>query len=61
MRIKIEFEVELEDVENHTEKELEEYLRYYFRDNGSLSTKNPFEKQGEPDPVFGTFEWEYKS
>ena len=46
MKVKIEFEVELNDIE-HTEEELEEYLRYTFRDNGSMSTKNPFYEQGE--------------
>jgi len=60
MKIKIKFEVELEDVENHTEEQLEEFLRYNFRDNGSMSTKNPFYEQGEPEPVFGTFEWSYE-
>jgi hypothetical protein len=54
MKIKIEFEVEIEDVD-YAEDELEEYLRYMFRDNGSMSTKNPFYEQGEPQPIFGTF------
>lgn len=58
MKVKIEFEVELNEVE-HTEEQLEEYLRYMFRDNGQMSTKNPFYEQGEPEPIFGTFEWEY--
>lgn len=60
MKVKIEFEVELPDVE-HTEEQLEEYLRYHFRDNGSVSTKNPFEvaSKREPEPIFGTFEWAY--
>ena len=58
MKVKIEFEVELNEVE-HTKEQLEEYLRYMFKDNGKMSTKNPFYKQGEPEPIFGTFEWEY--
>ena len=58
MKVKIEFEVELNEVE-HTEEELEEYLRYTFRDNGCMSGKNPFYGQQEPEPIFGTFEWEY--
>ena len=58
MKVKIEFEVELNDVE-HTEEELEEYLRYTFRDNGSMSGENPFYGEQEPEPIFGTFEWEY--
>ena len=58
MKVKIEFEVELDEVE-HTEEELEEYLRYTFRDNGSMSGINPFYGQQEPEPIFGTIEWEY--
>jgi hypothetical protein len=56
MRVKIEFEVELPDIP-HTEEELEAYLRFSFRDNGELALINPFNDLGEPDPVFGTFEW----
>lgn len=41
MKVKIEFEVELPDVE-HTEEQLEEYLRYHFRDNGSVSILSQF-------------------
>lgn len=60
MRIKIEFEVEIDEVDNYTDEQLEEYLRYNFRDNGIISIKNPFYEQGEPEPVFGTFEWSYE-
>ncbi|ADX66988.1 Uncharacterised protein [Weeksella virosa] len=61
MKIKIEFEVELPNV-RHSQKQLEEYIRFHFRDNGSLSGSNPFEKENkrEPEPIFGTFEWEYE-
>ena len=58
MKIKIEFEIEIEDVE-HTESELEEYLRYTYRDNGRMFSKNPFYGQEEPEPIFGTFKWKY--
>ena len=58
MRIKIEFEIELEDVEEYTEDQLEEFLRYTFGDNGCMSSKNPFYGQGGVEPIFGTFEWE---
>ena len=58
MIVKIEFEVELDEVE-HTEEQLEEYLRYVYGDNGCMSSKNPFYKQKELEPIFGTFEWEY--
>lgn len=56
MKVKIEFEVELPDVE-HTDKELGEYLRYHFRANGEMSLENPFYEHGEPEPIFGTFDW----
>jgi len=60
MKIKIEFEVNLPDVK-HSQGELEEYLRYHFRDNGSMSCSNPFEvaSDSEPEPIFGTFDWGY--
>jgi len=57
MRIKIEFEVEIEDIP-HTESELEEYLRYSFRDNSEIRLPNPFNNLDEPEPVFGTFTWD---
>jgi hypothetical protein len=56
MRVKIEFEVEIADI-LHTDDELEAYLRFHFRDNGELALNNPFEDLGEPEPVFGTFNW----
>ena len=59
MKVEIKFEVELPDVA-HTEEQLEEYLRYEFRDNGVLGSGNPFDIRGKGcDPIFGTFEWEY--
>jgi hypothetical protein len=59
MKIKIEFEVEVKEVENFTEEQLEEFLRYNFKDNGMISSKNPFYDQLEIEPIFGTFEWSY--
>lgn len=56
MRIKIEFEVEIPDNIEHTDNELEEFLRFEFRDNGSMSGDNPFKKL-YIEPVFGTFYW----
>lgn len=59
MKVEISFEVELPDVE-HTEEQLEEFIRFEFRDNGRLSGDNPFNKNREScDPIFGTFSWEY--
>ena len=57
MKVKIEFEVELPDDIKHTEQELEDFLRFEFNDNGSLSLKNPFAGRVYLEPVFGTFEW----
>lgn len=48
----------IEDVEGYTEDQLEEFLRYTFRDNGFMSSKNPFYGQRNVEPIFGTFEWE---
>ncbi len=56
-RVKIEFEVELPDVD-HTDTQLEEWLRFEFRDNGCMKQANPF-NGNEPDPIFGTFMWDY--
>ena len=58
MKIKIEFEIELEDVEEYTEDQLEEFLRYTFRDNGCMSCESPFYGQESVETIFGTFEWE---
>lgn len=59
MKVEITFEVELTDLE-HTKDQLEEFIRFEFRDNGSLSGDNPFNKRGQRcEPIFGTFEWDY--
>ena len=55
MKVKIEFKVELKDVENYTYKQLEDFLRYEFRDNMSLNGDNPFMEQSDCEPIFGTF------
>jgi hypothetical protein len=58
MRVKIEFEVDVPPVVG-TEQELEDWLRFVYNDNGSINSDNPyFVACGEPDPVFGTFDWE---
>lgn len=57
-RIKIEFEIEIPNGE-FTDEELEEYLRFIYGDNGSMALINPLSEEGEPSPIFGTFEWEY--
>lgn len=59
MKVKIEFEIELPDIE-YTEDELEEFLRFSYNDNGSMKTDNPFNvARSDTDPIFGTFEWDY--
>jgi hypothetical protein len=44
MKVEIKFEVELPEVE-HTKEQLEEFIRFEFRDNGCLSGDNPFNKK----------------
>lgn len=59
MRVKIEFEVEVANVTCATEQELEDFLRFTFRDNGYIDSKNPFYVEGKRcEPIFGTFEWQ---
>lgn len=58
MKVRVEFEVELPDVK-HTEKQLEEFLRFEHGDNGVMSGNNPF-KGETAAPIFGTYEWEYE-
>jgi len=62
MKVKIEFEIELPDDIEHTEDELEEFLRFRLGDNGIMSGKNPFDSKRprcNTDPIFGSFEWDY--
>ena len=61
MRIKIEFEVEVPDVAiaMASDSDLDDYIRYVFHDNGSLSLDNPFAEEDDVlEPIFGTFYWE---
>ena len=58
MKIRIEFTAELPDI-NHSQEELENFLRFQLRDNGKLSGGNPFRGQSV-EPIFGTLEWEYQ-
>ena len=59
MKVKIEFEVNLPDNIELTDDEIEEFLRYHFRDNGIMSGRNPLVNEVEPEPIFGTFYWGY--
>lgn len=62
MKIKIKFEIELPEIE-HSEDELDEFLKFQFGDNGKMSANNPFynsECLGDvSDPISDTFEWDY--
>ena len=56
MRVKVEFHVEvpLEDV---SDEQIEEWLRFQLHDNGQMSMKNPLVNH-EVEPIFGTFYWD---
>lgn len=62
MRIKIEFEVEVPDVaicSMADSSDLDDYIRFVFHDNGSLSMDNHFAEEDDVlEPIFGTFYWE---
>ena len=59
-RVQVKFEVELPETEREpTWKEVEEWLRFEFRDNGSMKIANPLSSH-EPEPVFGSFDWNYR-
>ena len=58
MRIKIEFEIKLDtDGIEYTKRDVHEFLRYAFRDTGSIPMSNPFVDAEEPEPIDFTFEW----
>lgn len=54
MRVKVEFEVDVPDVEA-TEEDVIEWLRFSFHDNGDMKIANPLSSK-EPEPVSGTFD-----
>jgi hypothetical protein len=54
MRIKVSYEVELEDVE-HTTLDLHTYIKYCIGDVSVIPTSNPFLKNGSDiEPVNGS-------
>ena len=57
MKIKIEYEAEIPDIEC-TDKEIEEFIRYECGDTGSMSRNNPFIEE-IIEPIFGTFGWDH--
>ena len=60
-RVRVIFEVEVPNAEAYTDAQVEEWLRFSFRDNGEISGTNPLGRlREEPEPVFGTFEWEWQ-
>ena len=58
MKVKVEFEIDLPEIE-HTKEQLEEFLRFNLNDNGRMEAGNPFDRKADCDPIFGTFVWEY--
>ena len=56
MRVKVEFQVEI-PLEDVSDEQIEEWLRYRLNDNGSMTTKNPLGDH-EVEPIFGTFYWD---
>lgn len=58
-KVRVEFEIELPDVNGEVnDDKIEEWLRFSYGDNGCMSCDNPFVAD-EPEPIFGTFEWEH--
>ena len=54
MSVKLEFEVEVPG--DHSDKDIEEWLRFELLDNGSCSGTNPLVST-PVEPVWGSFEW----
>lgn len=58
MRIRVTFEVQVPNDVLFTDHQLEEWLRWSFRDSGEITQSNPLEKKDpEPSPVAGTFDY----
>jgi hypothetical protein len=57
-RVRVSFHVEVPEVSG-TERQLEEWLRFTFGDNGIIESGNPYmDAAGDyAEPVFGTFTW----
>jgi hypothetical protein len=55
MKIKVEFEVKI-PVEDVTDEQIEEWLRFELHDNGMMKGGNPLERF-DVEPIFGTFNW----
>ena len=56
MKVKVEFEVEV-PVDDVTDEQIEEWLRFECHDNGQMSLKNPLVDE-QIEPIFGTFYWD---
>ena len=57
MKVKVEYEILL-PIENATDDEIEQWLRFELHDNGTMKGSNPFNEY-EPEPIFGTFDWRH--
>ena len=59
MKVEIKFKVDVPDV-GATEQEIEDWLRFSFRDSAQIDGLNPLlDQHGDAEPIFGTFgiEW----
>lgn len=56
--VHVEYDI-LVPLDNVTDAEIEEWLRFELRDNGMMSGNNPLSDY-EPMPIFGTFYWDRK-
>ncbi len=57
-RIKIEFEIEMPIA---SDADLDEFLRYRMNANGSMKLANPLIDMMTPEPIIGTFKWDWIS
>lgn len=54
--VHVEYDVNI-PLDNVTDDEIEEWLRFELRDNGIMNGNNPLSSY-EPQPIFGTFYWD---
>lgn len=59
MKVKIEFTIEVPDLEKHSIDEFEEYLRYHYGFSGGMSVENPFCNDGQAPIPVGSINWNY--
>ena len=58
MRLKVEFEIDVPNGVVFTDEQMDEWLRWAFRDIGTIQQNNPLEQAyPDPEPVPGTFDY----